>query len=257
MEKGFKNKRGQIAVFVVIALVLTAIIVLVFLARNKLTAIIAGEPPIEQFKKCAKDAAEQGLAVLSTQGGSINPENYFLYKGNKINYLCYTEENYKQCIMQKPLLKQAIETELETYIQPKINGCLNSLKSKLTKKGYEVEYNPPKIQAELFPNNLLITLNNFDLVINKDSTQTYSTLKIDSKTKLYDLVIISSSIANWEARYGKAEIMNYMMYYPSLKVERIPQDEGTDIYILTNTKTQDKFMFASRSMAVPVGVTGE
>lgn len=252
-----RNKKGQIAVFIIIALVLIAIIVLVFLARNKLTAIITGEPPVNQLKKCIKQAAEQGLSVLETQGGAIEPTNYYLYQGNKIDYLCYTGEDYKQCVMQKPLLKQAIEKELKTFLEPKIQGCLNSLKSELIKKGYSVEYNTPDTEIEIFPNNLLITLNDFDLIINKDSTQTFNTLKIDQKTKLYDLVIISSSISNWEARYGEAEIMNYMIYYPSLKIEKSPQEEGTNIYILTNTKTQDKFMFASRSMVVPVGVTGE
>jgi len=249
------QKRGQVSVFIIVALVLVAIIVIIFLARNQLTSIISGETPIDQFKTCVKKATTEGINLLETQGGAIEPTNYYLYKGNKIDYLCYIEQDYKQCIMQKPLLKQAIETELKTFIQPKVQGCLNFLKQDLS--GSEVEFNQPEIEIELFPNNLLINLNNIDLTISKDSTQTYNELKIDQKTKLYDLVMISSSIANWEARYGKAEIMNYMIYYPSIKVERFPQEEGTNIYILTNTKTQDKFMFASRSMTIPVGITGE
>ncbi len=253
MEKGLKNKKGQIAIFVILAVALVTILILSFAFRDKLTTVITGETPLEQIKKCVKEATQQGLDIISKQGGSIEPENYILYQGNKVDYVCYTEEKYKQCIMQKPFLKQAIEEELETFIQPKINSCIDSVKSSLEKKGYSIKYNQPKTIVEIFPNNILITLDAFDLQITKDKTESYPSVKTDINSKIYDLVIISSSIANWEARYGDAEIMNYMMFYPSLLVEKKPQDDGTKIYILTNKVTGEKFIFASKSVVIPVG----
>jgi len=68
--------------------------------------------------------------------------------------------------------------------------------------------------------------------------------------------MITSSIINWEARYGDSESLSFMMHYPSLKIEKKLQSDGTTIYILTNKNTLDKFMFASRSVALPVGITG-
>jgi len=256
MEKG-SNKKAQIAIFVILAIAVMIILILLFTFRQKFTFITTSETPVEQIKKCIRDATEQGLTLISAQGGSIEPQNFILYEGNKVDYLCYTEEDYKECIMQKPLLKQTIEQELETYTQPKINNCLTSLKSSLQDKGYQVSLEQPETTIELFPNNIQIILNNLNLQITKDKTESYPTLKTDVNTKLYDLVIIASSISNWEAKYGDAEIMNYMLHYPKLKVEKKPQDEGTNIYILTNTETQDKFLFASRSMVIPVGLIGE
>lgn len=256
MEKR-SNKKAQIAIFVILAIALIIIIVLLFVFRQNLTFITSGETPIDQVKKCVREATEQGLTLITTQGGAIEPQNFILYQGNKVDYLCYTEEDYQQCIMQKPLLKQTIEQELEAFTQPKINNCLNSLKSSLQDKGYQVSLDQPTTSIEIFPNNIQISLNSLNLQITKDNTESYPTLKTDINSKLYDLVIIAPSISNWEARYGDSEIMNYMLNYPSLKVEKKPQDDGTNIYILTNTKTQDKFLFASRSMVIPVGYTGQ
>ena len=69
--------------------------------------------------------------------------------------------------------------------------------------------------------------------------------------------MISSSILNWEARYGDSETMNYMIYYPSIKVEKKKQGDGSTVYIITDRLDLDKFMFASRSMALPAGLTGQ
>ena len=68
--------------------------------------------------------------------------------------------------------------------------------------------------------------------------------------------MIASSISNWEAKYGDSETMNYMIYYPNLKVEKKKQGDGTTIYIITDKESEDKFMFASRSLVLPAGFTG-
>jgi hypothetical protein len=44
-----------------------------------------------------------------------------------------------------------------------------------------------------------------------------------------------------------------MIYYPSLKVEKKKQGEGSTVYILTDRDTDEKFYFAVRSLAIPPG----
>ena len=45
-----------------------------------------------------------------------------------------------------------------------------------------------------------------------------------------------------------------MLYYPSIKVEKKKQSEGTTIYILTDRDSSEEFMFAVRSFAIPPGL---
>jgi hypothetical protein len=48
-----------------------------------------------------------------------------------------------------------------------------------------------------------------------------------------------------------------MNYYHDLKVEKKKQLDGTNIYILTDRNNENKFQFASRSVAWPPGYGAE
>jgi len=255
-KRGKINKKSQVTVFIILALAIVVVLVMLFVGRDRITSIITGKTPIEQIKECIQEPLQTALDKITVQGGSLDPENYYLYQGNKIEYLCYTEENYVQCVMQKPLLKQSIEKELETYLQPRAKNCIDAAKSSLQKKGYTVSSKNPAVKVSLVPSNILVEID-ADLQIEKGSTETYKSIKTDFSSKLYDLVMVAGSILNLEARYGDAETMNYMIYYPSIKAEKKKQSDGTTIYILTDRTTSDKFMFASRSVALPAGLTGE
>jgi hypothetical protein len=68
--------------------------------------------------------------------------------------------------------------------------------------------------------------------------------------------MIASSIMAWETKWGDSQTMNYMLHYPSIKVEKKKQGDETKIYILTDRDTQEKFMFAVKSMPLPIGIVG-
>jgi len=245
-----KNKRGQITIFIILGLLI--LIVLFFLFRGNFQ-IIESKTPILRIEDCV----EQGLEIeqLNEQGGSFNPEFYYLYKGDKIQYLCYTDEYYKTCVMQKPLLKQEIEKEINSKINPILSNCVDSVKSDLEKEGYSVRLGNLNSDIKIIPENIVIEISDV-LETEKNGKTNYENLKINIPSKLYEMTMIASSISNWEAHYGDSETMNYMIYYPNIKVEKKKQGEGTTIYILTNRLTLDKFQFASRSLVIPPGVTG-
>ena len=85
------------------------------------------------------------------------------------------------------------------------------------------------------------------------NTNKFDNFVVESKSRLYDLVSIATSILNWEARYGDSETTLYMAYYPDIKVEKNLRDDGTKIYTLSDRNTKDKFVFATRSVAWPAG----
>jgi len=256
-EKRFDNKRGQIAIFVIVALAIVVAIVLVFLFRDKIGITAGSEEPVGQIQRCIQESVELGVDIVSVQGGAINPSNYILYDGKKIDYLCYATEDLERCVMQKPLLSKSIETELVSFSEDKIKSCVDGVVSSLKDKDYEVSVKDYDIEIDLIPNNIIISLNNIDLTISKGEVQTYKDIRTDINNNIYSLAMISMSIANWEAQFGKADTVSFMASYPWLKIEPKPQDDGSDIYVLTDINTGDKFIFAIRSMVVPVGLTGE
>lgn len=255
--KSINSKKSQVTVFIILAILIVVVLLLIFKDNSGVNFIVTkSESPVDKIQKCIKDSAEEVIPVISDQGGSFNPENYYLYQGSKVGYVCYTEEYYKQCVMQKPLLKQDIEKEIKDYLEPKVSGCIVSIKDSLENQDYRVDYKKPETSVKLAPGSIIIDTN-LELSISREGSATsYKIIKTDISSKLYEFVMTASSIANWEARYGDTETMAYMFYYPTLKVEKKIRDEGTKIYILTDRESGERFMFAVRSVALPSGITG-
>jgi hypothetical protein len=249
------NKKAQITLFVILALVIVGFLILILMFGNKIIPSVTTKTPINDIKTCIESSAKKGIEIISKQGGEIEPDNYFLYKGEKIEYVCYTTETYKTCTMQKPLLKQDVEKELAKYITPAVKNCIDGVKTSLEGKGYDVTVTGPKVSVELVPDNAIINTNSDFIATKGDKTETYKNIKIEMSSGLYDEIMIASSISNFEARYGTAESMVYMIYYPSLRVNKT-EVQGTRIYTITNKEKGDQFRFASRSLVFPTGLIG-
>jgi len=249
------SKRSQVTVFIILALAIVLVLILLFTGRTNLTAIFTPTAPVNQIRECVQEPVQEAVDILSLQGGSLEPSPYYLYDGNKLDYLCYTEEAYKTCVMQKPLLKQSIEQQIQSYASPRIKNCISSVKSNLEGKGYQVSIPSPEIEISLVPESILVEIKS-DIKIVKDKTESYKSIKTEISSSLYEHVMIASSISNWEARYGESEQILYMNYYPSLIVDKKRKGDGTTVYILSNRDTSDIFMFAIRGGVIPSGITG-
>jgi len=249
-----KNKSAQVTIFVVIAIAIVAIIIILYLLFPKIKSNIGFESknPSNNLQNCLEEEIKKNVEIISAQGGSLNPENYIAYQGEKIEYLCYTNEYHAPCIMQKPVLDNSIENEIKKGIDNKVKECLNSMKKTYEKKGYNVILKSGKIDVELLPKRIVVTLNN-SISLTKQNSEKYDSFKIIVNNNLYELISITNSILNWETRYGDVEVTNYMDLYHDLKVEKKKQIDGSTIYILTDRNNLNKFQFASRSFAWPPG----
>src|SRR3989344_3008285 len=106
-KRGENNKRGQVTIYVIIAIFIIAIILfLLLLIKQKGLDIILPKPsiqtPSEYIEKCARDSAQEAIEIMLPQGGYLNPENYRIYNKNKVAYLCYNHNFYQPCITQEP-----------------------------------------------------------------------------------------------------------------------------------------------------------
>lgn len=248
------KKKGQVTVFVILAILIVVFAILIYYFYPQIQSSITGETlnPTSYLQSCIEDDLKNTLDKISLQGGSINPSHYLLYQDQRMEYLCYTNEYYKTCVMQQPLLKNHVEQEIEKALSSKAEECLSSLEESYKKRGYNVEMKKGKINAELLPKRIILNFNS-TITVEKENTQRYENIKVLVTNNLYELVSIAMSILNFEARYGDSETTIYMNYYHDLKVEKIKQVEGSKVYILTDRNDGSKFQFATRSLAWPPG----
>lgn len=254
-EEAKFSKKGQVTIFIIIAVLVVASVLVAYLFFPQVLANfgVGAQNPTAFMQGCIEEQLKTTTELISSQGGSLNPENYLLYDDDKIGYLCYTEDSYSTCIMQQPLLKQHIESEIQKGIKEQADACLDSLTQTFRENGYDVSLSDGELVVELLPQRIGVTFEN-DLTLARDSSQRYEKINVILNNNLYELVSIANSILNWEARYGDTETTAYMNYYKDLKVEKNLQSDGSTIYILTDRRTGDKFQFASRSVAWPPGV---
>lgn len=244
-----KSKHGQVTIFIIIAIVVVALAVLIYMFYPQIKTGLGLEEknPYQFIQSCLDTDLKNTIETLSLHGGSIAPEHYIVYNGENIEYLCYTNEFYKSCVMQQPMLKEHIEKEIETNIKGKAEECFDELE-----KTYEGSLRKGGFEIELLPKRVIVSFNH-SLTLTGEESKTYDKFRIVLDNNLYELISISNSILNWEARYGDAETTSYMNYYHDLKVEKKKQIDGSKIYILTDRNNENKFQFASRSVAWPPG----
>lgn len=245
------SSRAQITIFIIVAIIIVVIALIMFFWGD-ISSLWTSVTPQDYVKNCIDKNSEDVLSLIKS-GGSIEPGNYLLYGGEKVEYLCYTNEYYKTCSMQQPLLKQHVEQEISNYLSGKIKDCVSGLKTNLEKKGYTVSLGNVATSTELAPEKLNIEVT-APMTITLESSSSFDKFSSSQDTDLYDFIMISSSILNWEARYGDSESTSYMNYYPNIKVQKILRDDGNKVYILTDRDSQDSFKFATRSLAWPAGL---
>ena len=247
------NKKGQVTIFIILALLIVIFGILIYTFYPSIKDGLETETKTpEQFvSNCLKEDLENLVEKISSQGGSLNPEHYFLYNGNKLEYLCYTDEYYLTGKRLNPMLFQHIEKEIKNNIQARANECFDNLVESYEKKGYSAELKKGSMSVELLPEKILTRFDNYTLTLTKSSAEKHDKFQIVLNNNLYELVEIANSILDWESTYGDAETSIYMTLKKDLKVEKWKQLDGTTVYILTDRNTQDKFQFASRSVAWP------
>jgi len=248
------DKRGQVTIFIIIAIIIIVIGVLIYAFYPQIQSLIkpGSKNPAAFMQTCLEDEIEEIVEVLSLQGGSVNPEHFYLYQDHKLEYLCYTNENYRTCVVQQPMLKSHIESEIVSEISPVVDACFEDLKTSFEKSGYTVNIQSGEIISELLPEKIITTLTH-ELSLARGDTEIYESFRIVLDNNLYKLISIANSIIDWEASYGDVDPSTYMSYYHGLKVEKLNQEEGSTVYILTDKDTKNKFQFASRSVAWPIG----
>mgnify|MGYP001618039170 FL=1 len=261
MKKGggnasfFRDKTGQITIFIIVAIVIVAMAVLIYVFYPQISSTLGvGEQDPNAFiQTCMEDEIKSTVETISLQGGSLEPESYFTYNNIPIQYLCYINEANKLCVVQQPLLKQHIESEMKAGIEPVARNCFDELKTSFEGRNYDVIMREGDINVELLPQRIVSTFNYTVTLERAGETKRYESFNVVLNNNLYELESIGKSIIEWEATVGKADPRTYMSYYPNLKVEKNVRDDGTNIYILTDRSTGDKFQFAIRSLVSAPG----
>jgi hypothetical protein len=248
------NKKGQMTVFVIIAVVLVASIVLFLFINTKSPRINPAENnPGSAIKSCVKDVVENNVNLIIPNAGFMEVENYKLYHGMKIMYLCQNIGNYIPCINQHPMLINEIQKEILDYSNEGIKKCFSDAKQSLEKANNVVSMSSINASIGLAPGRVKTEIGAKIQFSKGEQSTTIEDFDINLNSPIYDLANLAMIIANEQAKYCYFEYAGYMMLHPEIKIEVDTLSDATRIYTLTDKVSSKKMYFAIRSCAIPAG----
>ena len=249
------NKKGQVAIFVIVAIIIVAIFVLYLALSNK--PILSGQNEVNfqsAIDKCVKDAVEEATDKMIPQGGFIEPENYKIYKNTKVSYLCENIGYYKPCINQHPLLINEEVKEIENYIAPRVEQCFSNTKTELEKRNYNVLMSGMNLSVSLASGKIIIDIDRKVTLSKNEQTQTFDKFNVELTNPIYDLSKVAIEIANQESKFCYFEYVGYMILYPKVSIEKFAFSDSTKIYTIRDKQSKKEMNIATRSCAIPGGI---
>ncbi len=247
------GKRGQVAIFIIIAIVIVVGAVLIYFLSPDLGFISTEFTPNGFLTDCIKPTVEGGIETLSKQGGYANPEGYILYQGDRVKYLCYQAQYYLPCKVQQPLIKEHFENELNDMVRKRAEECVDELQAEYERRGYAVSgLSLVESSVSVIPGEIRVDIK-APITVTKDITQKFEEFNIETESQIYDLLMLATSIIDFESTYGDSETSLYIQYYPNLDIQKIKLGDGSKIYVVGDVTTGDSFTFATRSQAWPGG----
>ena len=252
-----RDKRGQITIFIIVAIVIVAAVGLFFLFRTGVTPRLPGlgdqEINPEAFLDfCLKDKVKEGISLISKQGGYISNPLHRRFKFTdedefiNISYLCYTDSNIgERCKNQESMLIPHLEGEVKTYIAGDVQTCFSEFVRGLEDKGYTVNSEYKNFEIDLSQGRVNINMDAELSATKAEETLRVEDLKVIIASRLYDIALVVHEIVNSEAGPScDFDYSGYMVLYPEFGIDLFKTGDSTKIYTVEYRNTGEWFRLA-------------
>ncbi|MCK5321460.1 hypothetical protein KAJ38_02685 [Candidatus Pacearchaeota archaeon] len=240
-------KKGQVTLFIIMAIMIVSVVLIFFLWAKPTYLSETGKEL--GFENCIRDAIGPVIDELGENAGFVNTGFSYPYGGQEFVYLCYTNEYYKTCTVQVPFLRTNFQEQIEKVMKEKIKVCYDNSIEDLKSQGYSVTSGDVDYEMLIEPSVVRVEIDAPTTV----GSQKFARFNVKVNSPIYEMVMISTSILQSEAKYGDSDISEMMRFYPEYIIDKIKREDGTTIYILESKLFGTKFQFASRSLAWPAG----
>ncbi len=250
------NNKGQVTIFVIVALIIVAVIfVLMLLNKGSVTLREQDfDNPEVYLSTCINERARVILDTMLANGGLLSAEDKVLYNTMEVPYLCKNINNFEPCVNQFPLYVSNIEKEFDEDIQQDAEQCFSSLLSELESRNYEVSSSGNvNVEARLKPEVVQISFENEVTLSKSGESRKFSRFDTFVFTKIQSIGFVVNEILTQEAKWCYFSNDGFMILYPEYDIRVYMMEDTTKIYTIRNKKTDESVQFATRGCALPAG----
>ncbi len=194
------NKKGQMTIFIIIAIIIVALIGFYFFIRGNLS--ISGvpaelKPVFDYYGSCIEEKAREAVQLAGSQGGYVYTPEYrsgseFAPFSSELNFLGFSVP-YWYYISGNGLIKEQVPTksnianDVEIYIEERIRECDFS---RFYSQGFDIELGEVSAKVNIEDKRVVISVDS-DLNVKKGEVSAIikeHNIEINSKIgKFYDL----------------------------------------------------------------------
>jgi len=248
------GKRGQITLFVFVAIIIVAGILLVFLVQRAPRINIGQSFEPESFlDACIREEVKEVVDEMIPQGGFVNPKDFKLYNDLRVTYLCKNINYYEPCVAQHPNFISVLEQEIRENLQERTEECFILLEDELDKRNYEHEGGDVDIDVVLNTGQIEIDIFRDFVLSRNGEVREFDNFRILLTSSLYDLGWLANEIVSQEAKFCYFENAGFNILYPEFDVRKDSLSDSTKIYSIENKKTGEEMNIAIRGCAIPAG----
>ena len=196
------NRKGQVTLFILIAILIVGAIVGYFFLRGNLTETNISQelrPAYDYYISCLESTAEEGIHLLGEQGGYIEvPEfepgsacmpfsSQLDFLGQPIPYWMYVSGN--NLLKEQVPTKSFMATELEKYVSERIEDCDFT---EFELMGYDVYVDEGLVEAEINKRDVELKVNSKITIFKEEQSVVVNSHKFSVSSKLgkfYDMAI--------------------------------------------------------------------
>jgi len=210
MKIKFGNKLGQVTIFIIIAIIIVATVILFFTFRD---SFIIGrippsiEPVYTTFLSCIEQNTLTGVSILESQAGYIYLPDFesgsaympfssqLDFLGNPIPYWYYVSGNNIE--KEQMPSKKEMERQLEKFLEEEVNACIFD---EYYEQGFEITQGEPEAEITIKDNEIGINLQ-MNLVVEKEEDKALiKNHKLLIKSKLGTLYNSAKKIYEYEQK---------------------------------------------------------
>ncbi len=249
-NRGDLVKRGQVTIFIILAILIVAGILLYFVISPSFEKSISKEiqPLYDYYISCLKENTLEGIQVLGAQGGYINlpdfePGNSYRptssqldFYGQPVPYWMYVSGN-NLLKENKPTI-HSMEYQLEDYLVGRLDDCNFDF---FYEKGYDLEIDGGDVSVTILNNKVKVVTNNLFSGYFDSESAIVSNHEFEVKSKLGSFFKRAEEIYDYEKSdvflesYG-VDVMR--MYAPVTGVEITCEPKFFNEYEIKENITQ-------------------
>jgi len=239
------NKKGQLAIFVIIAIVIIGVIASFFVFRGRVDRIQYVSPeaqPVYDFiQSCMDNSLVNGSILIGYQGGYAEmPEKYLS--------LNFTDMGYGYYEGEKVLIsKEELEGEIGKVVEYGTIGCFNPSENF---PDWEVEMGDISSDVVVGEDKIIAYLN-LDMVISKgETTARFDSFSSEFNIGLKEIHEAASKIVDKEVEDPENIDFDFLLNL-DYDITIIPYSEDTYVYVIEDNNTlinnePYRFMFANK-----------